>query len=167
MYTIYSMYNDKYFDVLSETFLEMGWRILLKEDDKIVSKKLIGIDEFFLEFSILNENLMNIKKFMKISINQAKHNELLSFINSINKNIIYGCYTVDEKEGYINFNYNFFLKNLSLKRTNEVFDLLRSFVFETEYMSKKISFGIHQILYSDSEIDKINQCALIDTVGNA
>ena len=161
------MYNDKYSDVLSETFLEMGWKILLKDDSKIVSKKLIGIDEFFLELSVINEHIINIKKFMKITVNQKKNNELLSFINSVNKNVIYGCYTVDEKEGYINFNYNFLFKNVSFKRTNEVLDLLRSFVFETEYLSKKISFGIHQILYSNSEIDRINQCVLIDTVGNA
>ena len=167
MYTICSMYNIDHNNFLKEVVLEMGWKILLKEDSKIIAKKLIGIDEFFLEICILNGNLINIKKLMKIGLDKSNYSELFSFINTINKNSFYGCYTVDEKEGYINFNYNFYLKNLNLNRINEALDLIRSLVFEGETLSKKISFGIHQILYSNYGIENINQCALIDTVGNA
>ena len=161
------MYSRRHDHYLKEVVLEMGWKVLLKEDSKIMAKKLIGVDEFFLEVCILNGSLINIKKFMKIGIDESKYNELFSFINSINKNSFYGCYTVDEKEGYINFNYNFYLKNLSLNRINEALDLIRSLVFEVEALSKKISFGIHQIMYSNHGIESINQFALIDTVGNA
>ena len=167
MYTIYSMYYSGYVDVIKEIVLEMGWKILLKEDSKIFTKKLVGVDEFFIEISIINTNIINIKKFMKISVNQMKNQDLLSFINSINKNTFYGCYTLDEKEGYINFNYNLYVKNMNLKTINEIVGFLRSVIFELETLSKKISFGIHQILYSNYKIDKINQFVLIDTVGNA
>ena len=104
---------------------------------------------------------------MKISVNQMKNQDLLLFINSINKNTFYGCYTLDEKEGNINFNYNLYLTNMNLKSIKETLGFLRSVVFELETLSKKISFGIHQILYSNYKIDKINQFVLIDTVGNA
>ena len=114
MYTIYSMNYSGHVEILKELVLEMGWKILLKEDSKIFIKKLVGVDEFFIEISIINTNIINIKKFMKISVNQMKNQDLLSFINSINKNTFYGCYTLDEKEGYINFNYNLYLTNMNL-----------------------------------------------------
>ena len=167
MYTIYSMNYSGHVEILKELVLEMGWKILLKEDSKIFIKKLVGVDEFFIEISIINTNIINIKKFMKISVNQMKNQDLLSFINSINKNTFYGCYTLDEKEGYINFNYNLYLTNMNLKSINEILGFLRSIVFELETLSKKIRFGIHQNLYSNYKIDKINQFVLIDTVGNA
>ncbi len=154
-------------DILKLLVEEKGWKTLLVENHKLFAKKLIAIDEFFIKIEILDENIINFRNSMKINVDEIDHYSLFSFINSINKYCFYGCYTIDDIDGYIVFNYNLYLKEFKIQRIENNIEFIRSIFYEMESLSKKMSLGIHKILYSNYKIDQINKFVLVDTIGNA
>ena len=166
-YTIYGMTVLKKNRFVESEILNRNWKINLRTNFGISFKKLIATDYFDLEISILNNNLFFIKNFLTFSVNKAKHFELFMFVNALNKLCTKGFFIIDEERETIAYSYNFPLEAIQYNEHKENLLVFKTVLDEIEVLSKKLSFGIHQISFSNYEIDQIKECVLINTLGNA
>ena len=166
-YTIYGMKVLKKNRFLESEILNRNWKINLRTNFGISCKKLIATDYFDLEISILNNNLFVIRNFLSFSVSSVKYLELFMFVNALNKLCTKGFFIIDEEREVIIYSYNFQLESNQLNEDRQNLFVVKTVLDEIEILSKKLSFGIHQILFSDYEIDQIKECVLINTLGNA
>ena len=152
---------------LESEIINRNWKITLRTNLGISCKKLIAIDYFDLEISILNNNLFVIRNFLSFSVSLVKYLELFMFVNALNKLCTKGFFIIDEEREVIIYSYNFQLESNQLNEDRQNLFVVKTILDEIEILSKKLSFGIHQILFSDYEIDQIKECVLINTLGNA
>ena len=108
-----------------------------------------------------------MRNFLSFSVSSVKYLELFMFVNALNKLCTKGFFIIDEEREVIIYSYNFQLESNQLNEDRQNLFVVKTVLDEIEILSKKLSFGIHQILFSDYEIDQIKECVLINTLGNA
>ena len=152
---------------LENEIINRSWKIISRSKYGVLYKKLIAIDYFDLEISILDNKFFFIRNFLNFSANKEMYFKLFIFVNALNKLCAKGFFIIDEKKEVIFYRYNLQLESNEFNDEKQLLFNLKIVLDEIEILSKKLSFGIHQILFSNYEIDQIKECVLTNAAGNA
>ena len=104
--------------------------------------------------------------YTKIDFPEEKIFKLYQLVSSLNKLCIKGSFLIDEKQKIVIYSYCLD-KNFKYLNFHIPFQLIKNSLCEIENLSKKMSLGMHQILYTESQIEYIEECLLSETHGNA
>ncbi len=156
-------FHFKYFEKL---LIHYDWQIILKEHQKIVSKKLIAVNEFFLDINFFNDHFLLIKS-TKCNFPDKKYYELLLFLNLLNNHCLNSCYVLDEEFTYLSYKKSIKFNSMRSLKDQELIDLYEQELKEVHRLSQKLSFGIHQILFGECKVNDIRESLFLKTVGNA
>ena len=155
-------FSKSFFKILKKN----GWDFFSYKNQILIFKKIIEIDDFYLEISYLNGiYYLNVKTYLYYPY--EKNYKALYLINYLNQISDKGKYIFNEHEKTLVYLSKIEREIFWLMERKERYGIFEDLLKEIDVLSYHASLGFHQIIFSNKNIEVIKNSILIKTIGNA